>query len=419
MSVSPEELGRRLRAAREACALTQDKVGEQIGLSQSAVAQMEIGHRSVSSQELCRLARLYGRQPGDFLAAAFSIENALMALFRINQDVARHPEVAEALRCCIEVGRELTNLERLIGLDRDPSALFRYGLPAPRSRYDAIRQGGAVAGQERRRLGLDSAPIESVQDLLEQQGVRTTLVDLPEDVSGLTLVDREAGPFIAVNRGEHVLRRAFSFAHEYAHVLLDCDAAAVISRGRDHAELVEIRANAFAAGFLMPEGGVRQFLATLGKVGEENLLIETPVGKDEEIAIEARSETTALDIRLHEIALLAHHFGVSRTVALYRVRNLRLISDQELKRLLEEEKSGRGRELAQFLELPGPDHVKERNRFRHRFLSLALEAFRQEKISRAKLEELFGVLGKPKPHIPLEMIQCLGTDKPNGVKAPR
>ena len=267
-------------------------------------------------------------------------------------------------------------------------------------------------------IGLANAPVENVPDLLEQQGVRTAIVDLPADVSGLTLIDRRVGPFVAVRRSEHVARRTFSFAHEYAHVLLDCDTSGIISRGRDHAELVEVRANAFAANLLMPEAGVRQFLATLGKAGEAKLLVETPTSQDDVIAMEARGEPASLDIQLHEIALLAHHFGVSRTVALYRVRNMRLISDRALKRLLEEEKAGRGRELAHLLELTEPDHAKERNRFRQRFLGLALEAFRREEISRAKLDELFGVLGRPNPDIPFDMLESLGGEKPTGLEIP-
>lgn len=419
MTITQKELGRRLRAAREACALTQDQAGQQLPLSRSAVAQIELGNRAVSSLELSRLAHAYGRDIGDFLAPEFSVENTISAFFRINQDIADHPQAADALYRCMEVGRELTNLERLVGLDRDLTALVRYGLPAPRSRYDAIMQGGAVAEQERRRLGLADAPIASMPDLLEQQGVRTAIIDLPEDVSGLTLIDREVGSFIAVSQREHLLRRTFSFAHEYAHVLLDCNSKGIISRGRDRAELVEVRANAFAANLLLPEAGIRQFLATLGKVGEARLLVETPTSQDDAIAMEARGDAAVSDIQLHEVALLAHHFGVSRTVALYRVRNLHLISDRELKRLLEKEKAGCGRDLALLLELPEPDHIKERNRFRHRFLSLALEAFRREKISRAKLEELFSVLGKLKLDIPFDMLESLGRDKPTGVSIPR
>ncbi len=267
-------------------------------------------------------------------------------------------------------------------------------------------QGGAVAEQERRRLSFGDAPIDSMLDLLEQQGIRTAIVGLPEDVSGLTLEDREVGPLVAVNQAEHVLRRTFSFAHEYAHVLLDLNASGIISRGRDRAELVEIRANAFAANFLMPEAGVRQFLATLGKTGEACLMVAAPTSEDDAMGIEARGNNAALDIQLHEIALLAHHFGVSRSVALYRLRNLHMVSEKELNHLLDDEKAGRGRELALLLDLPEPDPAKERKCFRRRFVSLAFEAFRREEISRAKLEALFEMLGKPRQSM-LDMVAGL------------
>jgi Zn-dependent peptidase ImmA (M78 family)/transcriptional regulator with XRE-family HTH domain len=419
MAITQGELGRRLRLAREAASLTQDQVGEHLGLSRSAVAQMELGNRAVGSLELDGLARLLGRDIREFVADDFGGENALAALFRANEDIAGRPATVEALRRCVSIARELTSLERLVGLDRDLASLARYGLPAPRSRYDAIRQGAGVAEQERRRLGLGDAPVGDVVELLERQGVRTALVDLPEDVSGLTLVDREAGPFVAANRAEHVLRRTFSFAHEYAHVLLDRDASGVISRGAARAELVEVRANAFAANFLMPEGGVRHFLAALGKAGGSRLLAETPTTRDEAVAIEARAAPPVQEIQLHDVAVLAHHFGVGRTVALYRLRNLQLLSERELKALLAQEHGGRGRELARLLDLGEPDHAGERNRFGRRFLGLALEAFAREAISRAKLEELFAlVLERPRAEIAREVFALVGGDEPTGVSVP-
>jgi Zn-dependent peptidase ImmA (M78 family) len=297
--------------------------------------------------------------------------------------------------------------------------MVRYGLPPPRFRFDAIRQGAGVAEQERRRLGLGDTPVGDIAELLERQGLRTALVDLPEDVSGLTLVDREAGPFVAANRAEHVLRRTFSFAHEYAHVLLDCEARGVISRGATRADLVEVRANAFAANFLMPERGVRHLLATLGKAGGSRLLAETPTTREEAVALEARAVPAVQEIQLHDVAALAHYFGVSRTVALYRLRNLQLLSERELKALLDQEHAGRGRELACLLGLREPDHVGKRNRFGRRFLGLALEAFTREAISRAKLEELFAlVLERPRAEIAGEVLALVGEDEPTGASIP-
>src|SRR5262249_47411218 len=153
----------------------------------------------------------------------------------------------------------------------------------------------------------------------------------------------------------------------------------------------EVRANSFAANLLMPETGVREFLATLGKGGQTRLFVETPNGDEEAIAIEARG-TGSQEVRLHDVGLLSHQFAVSRMVALYRLRNLHILSDRELQELLAQEREGRGRELERLLRLPQPNHAKERNRFHYRFLSLALEAFAREAISQSKAEELFSMV---------------------------
>ena len=70
---------------------------------------------------------------------------------------------------------------------------------------------------------------------------------------------------IVANEAHHVLRRRFSFAHEYAHVLLDRGQVGTISRSSERDDLAEVRANSFAACFLMPEDGVRNYVGTLGK----------------------------------------------------------------------------------------------------------------------------------------------------------
>lgn len=244
------------------------------------------------------------------------------------------------------------------------------------------------------------------------------MIDLPEDISGLTLVDPDIGPFVAVNRREHLLRRTFSFAHEYAHVLLDSDAKGTISRSSENTELVEVRANSFAANLLMPEGGVREFLATLGKGGQARLFAETPTENDSAIGIEARGSGSQ-EVRLHDVILLAHHFGVSRTVALYRLRNLQILSDRELQEFLTLEKRGKGREMEQLLRLPQPNHDRERDRFHFRFLNLALEAYAREAISRSKAEELFAiVLDQPRSSVSLDAFGVIDRERPTGVSVP-
>src|SRR6185436_6822797 len=87
--------------------------------------------------------------------------------------------------------------------------------------------------------------------------------------------------------------------------------------------------------------------------------------------------------------------GVSRPSALFRLRNLRLVSEAELRCLRALDEGGKGRQIADLLGLPEPDHTGIRNEFRHRFLGLALEAYRREEISRGKLKELAAMMGLP------------------------
>ena len=180
-----------------------------------------IGNCAVTSLELDRLATLYARDIRELLADDFVEEDALVAFFRAHPDVHEHEHLVESLRGCVALGREVTNLEHLLGIDRDLGAVAVYPLPKPPNRWQAIQHGERVASEERQRLRLGIVPIANLAEVLETQGVRTALVDLPEDVSGLTLSQPRVGLFVVANRHHHVLRRRFSYAHEYAHVLLD------------------------------------------------------------------------------------------------------------------------------------------------------------------------------------------------------
>ena len=104
MPLTQQELGRRLKDARDVASLTQDQVGAELGLSRSAIAQIELGNRAVSSIELDRLARLYGRDIREFFSEDFRPESALVA-FRLAEALADQG-AADALRDCGGGGRD-------------------------------------------------------------------------------------------------------------------------------------------------------------------------------------------------------------------------------------------------------------------------------------------------------------------------
>src|SRR5690348_8719162 len=66
MNEEKEGLARRLREAREYLGLSQEYVAQQTGISRPAISEIEAGRRNVSSLELKRLSKLYGR-PVEFL----------------------------------------------------------------------------------------------------------------------------------------------------------------------------------------------------------------------------------------------------------------------------------------------------------------------------------------------------------------
>ncbi len=109
MAVTQQEVGRRLRQAREACGLTQEHVAGHLGVSRPTVAQMELGDRAVSSLDLDRLAWMYARDMREFVAEQFADDDAVQALFRAEPDAA-DVDTREALRECIALGQELSGL---------------------------------------------------------------------------------------------------------------------------------------------------------------------------------------------------------------------------------------------------------------------------------------------------------------------
>jgi Zn-dependent peptidase ImmA (M78 family)/transcriptional regulator with XRE-family HTH domain len=390
MTVDQRELARRLKAAREACHLTQEDVAAHLGVSRSTIAQMELGNRAVTSLELDKLAYLYGRDIRAFLADEFRPEDALVAVFRRHPDMMREDQVLAAVRRSLAAGREVTNLERLLGVDAELTMLPAYALRPPATKWEAIQQAERIAVEERRRLGLGVSPLPSVAELLEAQGVRTSKADLPQDVSGLTVAEPDVGVLVVVNATHVACRQRFSFAHEYCHVLLDRDQKGAISRATDRDTLPEVRANAFAAAFLMPAEGVTAFLQGLAK-GQPSRLKAEVFDEEAPLTAQARPAPGSQDIQLYDVVLLAHHFGVSRISALYRLKNLKLLGESEFGSLQIQEEAGRGREIAETLGLAEPGEGGDG--IRARIVTLALEAFRRREITRRKLEELVALAG--------------------------
>jgi transcriptional regulator with XRE-family HTH domain len=387
MTVTSGELARRLHVARRDSLMTQADASRRLGVSRSTLAQIETGRRSVSGLELDRFAQLYGRDIRELVADSCRHEDALAVLFQSHPRVAWDQATREGLRKCLILARETTNIEKLLGIGRHFTCVATCPMPAPQSRIEAVWQGDVAAGRERQRLGFGESPLPDTTELLEGQGVRTAHTRLPDDICGLALDDPQAGVFVAGNSRHDVLRRRFWHVHEYAHVVLDREQGGTVCCTRARSTLLEVRANAFAASFLMPERGSRQFIHAYakGRPSRDRIDVYDEAGV---VHAEGRSAPGTQAIQIYDVVLLAQHFGVSCSAAIHRLHNLRLINGPGLSTLQEQDRRGVGVRLSALLGMPGLDHEPACDKHRGRLVTLAIEACRRERITRAKLREL-------------------------------
>lgn len=397
MPIDQATLGRRLRDARTNCGLSQEEVADELGIPRTAVVHIESGNRAVSTLELAEMAKLYRRPIADFFRdSEHDEEDVLTALGRISDEFQGNPKVQQEIERHVNLCQHSAMLRSL--LDYDAMALPpEYSMSAPSSTWEAVQQGQVVAKDERRRLGLGDNPIPDVADLIATEGVWASGTQLPDGISGMFLRHSSIGMVVLVNFGHPRARKRFSYAHEYAHALLDRTSALTVSRTTDRDQLSEVRANAFAAAFLMPESGVKSFLSQRNKCGgtRESFPVYDDATEELGAMVQAsrRSEALSQRINYQLVAYMAYHFGVSYQAACYRLKSLKCISDSELAELLSKDD-----QALRFLdvmkvkdELVGQDDarkVKADRELTVELLSLATEAYSRELISKAKLVEL-------------------------------
>ena len=367
-------------------------------MTRTAITQIENGNRKVSTLELSKLAHLYRHTIQDLLNVntAQESENVFAAVDRyapeLHQDSEAQTQVEDCLKLCIEGVR----LKRLV-MSKHRLMPPSYDIPNPRSIGEAVQHAENVAEQERRRIGFGHAPIVNISSLVAQQGIWVSSVKLPDEVSGMFVRHPDIDVLMLANSSHVRSRMRFSIAHEYAHSLLDPNQEIRVSSKQNSVELTECRANAFAASFLMPKYGVLEVLQRLNKgysTRHEQTVFD--VAGEAQIDCEIRNPSGSQQINHKDIAILAHHYGVSYQVAVFRLKGLRYISSPESVHLLDQERYGLEylKELRMFEELEATEQKgRDALEIQREVVHLAVEAYRRELISRGRLLELAEVSG--------------------------
>lgn len=353
----------RLRQARDAAGLTQAEVATVLRLPRPSISQIEAGDRAVRSEELSKLAQLYGKPVTFFLEEVMGDE-ALTVMFRA-------PIVREEDRVPLERGLALCQkyreLEQMLNIEQgDPLQFVK--VPRPRSKGEAIRHGEFIARKARDLLELGSAPIKDLGALLEMNGVKVVPCPFREEVSGAFVSTEKVGPCIFVNSRHPRTRQNFTLAHEYCHTLLDWERRAHLDLAEFNKDPVETRADVFAAEFLMPKEALEQFLQRVGITAPK----KHPFGP-------------------YDVVRIATHFSASHLAVLWRLLNLGYIDGETRERLQE---GTRWKEVAAGLDIPeilDPAPEKTRKVSTERLRDMAVEAYRQGYISLGKLAGYLGI----------------------------
>ncbi len=383
-------LGPRLREIREQRGKSLRAVAAVLGLSPGAVSETENGTRRVLVSELRKLEKLYQCSSRAFLYP--EDERKKEEMFRVLRKEC--PEMTPASRIGSDVRRLLDLFETGVSLRKLLGRAFEPTVPDHSARIAgtgaAVRQGEAVAKEERRRLGLGNAPLVAVPDLIGSQGIWVSEIGLPEKLSGFFMSHPAVGMAVVANRGHPSARMRFSYAHEYAHALFDRNEVAVVTRGESSAKLKEKRANAFAAAFLMPEEGVEEWLVSIGK-GQANrhprVIFDAATNSPMRAA--GRSRPASQAITYQDVSMIALHYGVSFEAAVWRLRNLRHLSGNESGVIIGQKDMGNlYLKTMGYGTPPGKEGRKPNRVLVGQLIHLATEAFRQGQITRGRLGDV-------------------------------
>jgi len=291
-ALSPQEVGERLRIAREAAKLTQAAAAAALEVARTTVVAIEQGQRRAKLDELQRLAALYGTTLNALLRRE-AVQVDLKPRFRRMGEQNDGVEGAVTLLTTL-VQAEL-ELEDLLGVRRsrnDPPE-------RPLMPGDVVLQAEHDAAELRQWLGIGQAPVHDIVSLLELQlGVRVFVRRLPAKVSGLYAYDEAAGPCVLLNAAHPRERRAQTGAHELGHLVSTRRAPDALYDGSPESSREERYANAFARAFLTP---ARAVMAMFRDV-----------------------TAGASQLTRRHVIVLAHAFGVAREAMVRRLEELGL-----------------------------------------------------------------------------------------------
>lgn len=213
------------------------------------------------------------------------------------------------------------------------------------------------------RRNLDIGAHESIdifKALRDKEGVSLIISECKGDISGFFMRKGDVG-LIFVNSARSLGHQHFAAAHEYYHLQYDTGLSGKICpiKKFDDEYSNEHEANIFASYFLMPDDALRYHVDT-----------RTNGGK----------------IKIQDVIHMENHFGVSHQLMLLRLKDLRLITEEDAK-IMRPQIINQARKLGFSTDLYKSTESKGEFVYSD-YAAIAAELLESGKISFGKYEEL-------------------------------
>ncbi len=251
----------RLRAYRELAGMTQQTLGERLGVTRQTIAAWEKGHSTPTLAQIFRLTEVLGVQAELLLNGSQTPEPAF--LFRADKPEALSPEMRALLA---RKATDYAAVERIMGL----APLLPESRPQDSYVPDVVE---AAAVETRRWLGTEAGPLCYALSLLEEKGLKVILHRMPQEVSGFSAFGEELGGVLFVNAGHPVERRSFTALHEMAHLVFHRREYQHPVR-KKRGDPKEKAANHFAGAVLLPREVLERELRPLRRSSIPELLLQ-------------------------------------------------------------------------------------------------------------------------------------------------
>lgn len=256
--LSDQEIGKRLRLAREGVKFTQQEAADAIKMARTTLAVIELGQRRARLEELQKLATIYKTSANAILRRE-AVHLDMVPRFRKLADSA-DSAIEDAARLLNDLVRAEVELEDALGIER----VRNYPPERPLLPGDVRTQAEQDAQELRDWLGLGAAPVMDILSLLDLQlGIRVYLRRLDSKVSGLFAFDDNVGACMLLNANHPADRIAQSGAHELGHFVSTRRQTEILTTREKFQSREERYANAFARCFSAPGRIVRQRFAEI------------------------------------------------------------------------------------------------------------------------------------------------------------